>query len=154
MHEASSCTTPSAFGRPPYPTLVSSGSSSTMLTPAVSASSTSDPAVIIWKALSTQVAGPPFLKRFPLAEGMTTGLIVLVMAASACPDSLESARGSPSSASGAAAAIPAAAVVRTNARRFNVRPIRQHLPGRESLSYRDGAPSGGRQLRGRVSTAT
>jgi hypothetical protein len=41
--DASSCTTPAAFGSPPYPTLVSAGSSSTMFTPRTTASSVSPP---------------------------------------------------------------------------------------------------------------
>src|SRR5262245_61804102 len=48
-----------------------------MLTPAMSASRTSLPAVIIAKAVSTQVLVPPFLKRFPLAEEITMGLMRL-----------------------------------------------------------------------------
>ncbi len=43
MTEASSCTTPSSLGMPPYPTVTSSGSSSTMLTPEMTASSGSPP---------------------------------------------------------------------------------------------------------------
>jgi hypothetical protein len=45
-----------------------------MVTPAMRASRTSLPAVIIEKAVSTQVFVPPFLKRWPLAEEITTGL--------------------------------------------------------------------------------
>ena len=46
-----------------------------MLTPAISASSTSEPCVIIVNAFCTQVTSPPFLKPLPLAdEEMTTGL--------------------------------------------------------------------------------
>ena len=44
-----------------------------MLTPAISASRTSVPFVIMSKAVSTQVFGPPFLKRCPLPEATTTG---------------------------------------------------------------------------------
>src|SRR2546426_12450799 len=77
MQDESSCTTPSAFGNPPYPTLSSSGSSSTILTPAITASSTSAPWDIIVKDFWTAVMSPPFLKRFPLAEEMTIGLTPL-----------------------------------------------------------------------------
>ena len=45
-----------------------------MFTPAISASSTSVPSVIIAKAFSTQVFSPPFLNLLPLADAMTTGL--------------------------------------------------------------------------------
>ena len=64
MQLASSCTTPSALGRLPRPTLVSSGSSSTIVTPSTSASSGSHGAaasVISRNARSTQVSAPPFL---------------------------------------------------------------------------------------------
>src|SRR5438128_1045269 len=74
MPDESSCTTPSALGIPPYPTLLSSGSSSTILTPAMTESSTSAPDVIISNAFCTHVRLPPFLNRFPFAEEMTTGL--------------------------------------------------------------------------------
>src|SRR5207253_8923186 len=45
-----------------------------MFTPAMTASSTSSPCVIIEKALCTQVRLPPFLNLFPLADEMTKGL--------------------------------------------------------------------------------
>ena len=61
MQQESSWTTPSAFGRPPNPTLVSVGSSSQRLTPAIRASSTSDPPVIRLNAFATPVMSPPFL---------------------------------------------------------------------------------------------
>src|SRR6185503_3344938 len=48
-----------------------------MLTPAITASSTSEPPVIIWKAFWTAVTLPPFLKRLPFAEAITIGLTVL-----------------------------------------------------------------------------
>ena len=44
-----------------------------MLTPSISASSTSEPCVIRVKAFSTHVTVPPFLNQLPLAEEMTTG---------------------------------------------------------------------------------
>src|SRR5882672_845508 len=44
-----------------------------MLTPAITASRTSAPAVIMVKAFCTAVTSPPFLKRLPLAEETTTG---------------------------------------------------------------------------------
>jgi len=62
---ASSCTTPSAFGRPPSPTDWSFGSSSWMLTPAIAASSGSLPATI--RSYAT------FTPRMPLSLAMTTG---------------------------------------------------------------------------------
>ena len=43
MQEASSWTTPSSFGSPPYPTELSAGSSSWILTPSTAASSVSVP---------------------------------------------------------------------------------------------------------------
>src|SRR5512145_2077774 len=118
MHEASSWTMPSAFGSPPYPTLVSSGSSSQMFTPAIKASSTSFPSAIIPKASSTDVFGPPFLKRFPLADAMTTGLALPEVTmvgpwADVCATD--------------AAANPAAAPVFTNSRRFTFRDIARIL---------------------------
>src|SRR2546430_6640630 len=45
-----------------------------MFTPAMSASSTSLPPVIMVNAFSTHVSVPPFLKRLPLDDEMTTGL--------------------------------------------------------------------------------
>src|SRR2546423_11235171 len=45
-----------------------------MLTPAMSASSTSVPAVISLKAFCTHVSSPPFLKWLPLADETTAGL--------------------------------------------------------------------------------
>src|SRR6202795_350543 len=99
--QESSCTTPSAFGRPPYPTLSSSGSSSTMLTPAMSASSTSEPPVIIANAVSRQVFVPPFLNLLPLLEEMTTGLTLFgVIIVGACANNV------PGTAAAAAAAAP------------------------------------------------
>ena len=74
MQHESSCTTPSALGSPPYPTLVSSGSSSHRFTPAMTASSTSEPPVISRNAFSTPVTSPPFLNRLPFADDTTTGL--------------------------------------------------------------------------------
>jgi hypothetical protein len=44
-----------------------------MFTPAMRASRTSLPSVIMAKAFSTQVTVPPFLNRWPLPEAMTTG---------------------------------------------------------------------------------
>ena len=48
-----------------------------MFTPAMSASSTSAPSVIIVQALWTQVISPPFLNLFPFADEITTGLLDL-----------------------------------------------------------------------------
>ena len=69
MQLESSSTTPSSFGNPPYPTLLSRGSSSTMLTPAMTASSVSPPAFMISMALAQQLT-PPLLR---LALETTTG---------------------------------------------------------------------------------
>ncbi len=110
MHDASSCTTPSAFGTPPYPTLYSSGSSSVMLTPAMSESSTSDPFVIIENAFSTHVMVPPFLKTLPFSEAMTIGLAVFGPITAGPPPKAVLVEGS---------ASPAAAPVRTKSRRVS-----------------------------------
>ena len=56
-----------------------------MLTPAISASSTSLPCVIIANAVSTQVLSPPFLNWWPLADAMTTGCAGAVVIAGAWP---------------------------------------------------------------------
>src|ERR1041385_9447847 len=45
-----------------------------MLTPAMTASRTSAPSVIIVKALCTAVIEPPFLNLFPFADEITKGL--------------------------------------------------------------------------------
>src|SRR5260370_15622586 len=58
MHRASSPPPPSPFGRPPYPTLVSRGSSSTIFTPAITASSVSPPPLINSMALAQQLTPP------------------------------------------------------------------------------------------------
>src|SRR6476659_9311049 len=58
--------------------LSSTGSSSKMFTPAINASSTSEPCVIIDQAFCKQVMSPPFLNLFPLADEITTGLIDLL----------------------------------------------------------------------------
>src|SRR5688572_28806500 len=108
MQHESSWTMPSAFGSPPYPTLVSSGSSSQRFTPAMTASSTSVPFVIIWNATATPVDGPPFLKRLPFADATTTGRLA-VCSAGAC------AKSSAAPAATAAAEAPEA----TNSRRVN-----------------------------------
>ena len=47
-----------------------------MLTPAMSASSTSSPFIIISNAVSTHVFVPPFLNWWPLPEAMTTGRVL------------------------------------------------------------------------------
>src|SRR5262249_23711061 len=71
MQLASSSTTPSSFGSPPYPTLVSRGSSSTMFTPAITASSVSPPPLMVSTALAQQLI-PPLL-RFALEIAMIFG---------------------------------------------------------------------------------
>src|SRR3989304_550364 len=53
MHDASSWTTPSSLGRPPYPTDVSSGSNSWIFTPSIPASRVSTPRVGGGPAFST-----------------------------------------------------------------------------------------------------
>src|SRR5664280_3593333 len=58
MQLASSSTTPSSLGRPPYPTLVSRGSSSRILTPAIAASRVSLPPLISSMALAQQLMPP------------------------------------------------------------------------------------------------
>src|SRR5206468_10692404 len=87
-----------------------------MLTPETSASSTSAPSVIILKARSTQVTPRSSFERLPLDEATTHGLVPPVLTAGACPK-----RGLVA----AAAATPAAAVVRTKSRRFSflIKPL-------------------------------
>src|SRR5437762_12460424 len=65
MQDASSCTTPSAFGRPPYPTESSFGSSSWIFTPSITASSVSAPCSSMSNAFCTA--------RNPLALETATG---------------------------------------------------------------------------------
>ena len=78
-----------------------------MLTPAITASSTSAPRVISANAVSMQVLSPPFLKLWPLPEAITTGLTrFLVIIVGACPK-----------AGPAAAAASPAVLVTTNSRR-------------------------------------
>src|SRR5438477_13089505 len=77
MHDASSCTTPSAFGSQLQPTPVWFGSSSTIDTPATSASSTSAPAVIILTAFATHVTPSASFDRLPFDEATTHGLTLV-----------------------------------------------------------------------------
>src|SRR5205823_10326190 len=72
MQLASSWTTPSSLGRPPSPTDMSFGSSSTTFTPAIAASSGSAPAATMSYAF---LIGLPFgLSRYrPFAEQTTIG---------------------------------------------------------------------------------
>src|SRR3989441_12203605 len=65
MHDASSCTTPSALGNPPYPTESSLGSSSWIFTPSITASSVSAPCSSMSNAFCTA--------RSPLALETATG---------------------------------------------------------------------------------
>src|SRR5436190_16867325 len=89
-----------------------------MLTPAISASSTSEPPVIIWNALATQVWFPPLVNLLPLAEEMTTGLTLFgVITVGPCPELVE---GRPNTDFGVTATTPATAVVRTKSRRFSL----------------------------------
>ena len=55
-----------------------------MLMPAMIASSTSAPDVIIWNAFSTAHTGPPFFQRIPLTSETTTGFTEPVRTAGAC----------------------------------------------------------------------
>src|SRR5205085_10115987 len=79
-----------------------------MLTPAMSASSTSAPAVIRRKAFCTHVSLPPFLKWLPLADETTAGLTPCMISAGARPKSL----------SFAVSARPTAAPPRRKSRRL------------------------------------
>src|SRR5262245_49408094 len=74
-----------------------------MFTPATSASSTSEPEVIMPNAFSTHVTGPPFLYWWPFADEMTTGCETWAMTAGARPKAFT--------------ARPEAAEPSTNARR-------------------------------------
>ena len=88
-----------------------------MLTPATSASRTSAPSVIILKARATQVTPLSSLDRLPLAEATTHGLTPFLITVGPWPELVE---GCPKSGFvAAAAATPAAVVVRTNSRRFS-----------------------------------
>src|SRR5438445_4573193 len=79
-----------------------------MLTPAISASSTSPPRVMRPKASSTQVRGPPLRYLCPLADEITTGLTD-VITAGACEK-----------ADAAPAATTPAAPEATNSRRLTL----------------------------------
>src|ERR1035437_2816971 len=70
MQLASSSTTPSSLGRPPYPTLLSRGSSSTIFTPATTASRVSPPTLISSMCVVQQLMPP----LNALALDSTTGL--------------------------------------------------------------------------------
>src|ERR1051325_8480776 len=59
MQDASSWTTPSALGRPPYPTESSVGSSSWIFTPSMTASSVSAPCISMSKAFCTALSPLP-----------------------------------------------------------------------------------------------
>src|SRR6478752_4083539 len=86
-----------------------------MLTPAMRASSTSAPPVIIEKAVSTQVLAPPFLYLLPLLAETTIGLTLFgVIMVGAWPNRV---------AGTDAAAAAAAVVVWTNWRRLIFFPI-------------------------------
>src|SRR4051794_29272855 len=79
-----------------------------MLTPATTASSTSAPDAIIWKAVSPAVFDPPFLKKLPFADEMTTGCGPPLLTAAAWPKTVVDAT---------APATPAPTLLRTNSRR-------------------------------------
>src|SRR5436190_20964298 len=88
-----------------------------MLTPETRASRTSAPSVIILNARATQVTPFSSFDRFPLADATTHGLTVLdVMIVGPCAAAADAAPSVDCDA--AAAATPAAVVVRTNSRRF------------------------------------
>src|SRR5258706_10546671 len=89
-----------------------------MLTPAMRASSTSAPPVIIANAVSTQVLPPPFLYLLPLLADTTIGLTLFgVITTGPCPELVERC---PKRVAGTdAAAAAAAVVVRTNWRRVS-----------------------------------
>src|SRR5512136_3266046 len=89
-----------------------------MLTPAMRASRTSEPLVIIENALATHVRPSVSFDRLPLAAAMTTGLTARVMTAGAWPKPT----------CGVAAARAAAAPVRTKSRRLIVL-LMAPLPG-------------------------
>src|SRR5206468_5790270 len=72
--------------------------------------STSAPSLIILKARSTQVTPCSSFERLPFEDAATHGLVPPVFTAGACPKSGLVA---------AAAATPAAVVVRTKSRRFS-----------------------------------
>src|SRR4051812_1386122 len=98
-----------------------------MFTPAMRASRTSEPPVIISNALTTQVWPLSFLDRFPFDAATTTGLTlfgVIIVGAWPGPD----AGCANSGLAAAAAATPAAVVVRTNSRRFSFLLIMPLLP--------------------------
>src|SRR4029450_5965483 len=95
---------------------VSSGSSSGMFTPAISASSTSFPSVMSRNARSTAHSDPPFLNWMPLASEMTSGRTALRIIASGAACRPAELAIEP----GAAAASPTPAVVRTKSRRLIV----------------------------------
>src|SRR5262249_20947714 len=81
-----------------------------MLTPAISASRTSEPPVIIEKAFSTQVWVPPFLNLLPLLDATTTGFALFgVIIVGAWPNSVFGI---------AAAATAPAAACHTKSRRL------------------------------------
>src|SRR5215510_4129677 len=80
-----------------------------MLTPAITASRTSAPLVIMVKALCTAVMLPPFLNRLPLAEEITKGLTALCLRIIGKPLT---------SPFGVASASPATALVRMKSRRL------------------------------------
>src|ERR1700688_3595120 len=113
-----------------------------MLTPAISASSTSDPWTIMAQAFCTQVTSPPFLNLLPLAEEITTGL--------AAGDAI-TAGASPNSERGAAAASPVPAPAMRKSRRFSFSLMGHSLPIVRPRDVRAGAsvaaPAGGRPRR-------
>src|ERR1700726_2694063 len=114
-----------------------------MLTPAISASSTSEPWTIMAQAFCTQVTSPPFLNLLPLAEEITTGL--------AAGDAI-TAGASPNSERGAAAASPVPAPAMRKSRRFSFSLMGHSLPVVRPRDVRAGAsvaaPAGGRPGRG------
>src|ERR1700730_5652834 len=107
-----------------------------MLTPAIKASSTSEPRVIRENAFSTQVTSPPFLKTLPLAEEMTTGRMPRgAITVGAWPDWPKRPRGT-------AAARPAVAPAMMKSRRFKL-SVMAPPPGFPSLDSHRWIPIAG-----------
>src|SRR5215204_3291464 len=80
-----------------------------MFTPAIRASKTSAPSVIIVNAFCTAVTVPPFLNRLPFAEETTSGLTALWLRIMGKPVTSDLV---------AAMASPATALLRMKSRRF------------------------------------
>src|SRR5687768_14738869 len=97
-----------------------------MLTPAMSASSTSEPLVIIVNAFCTAVIVPPFLNRLPLADEITRGLTVLCVRITGKPVACLLV---------AAMVRPAAAPVRMKSRRLIFLLMASHYRSRKIQGF-------------------